>query len=347
MKFKKILLVFVVVSVVATALLFVRGCDSIGRTVESALDHLKERKRIKERHAEAKRMGLQALLDSYKHPIVLYGKVVDQFGQAVPDARVRIYVHSEALNEETGIDEVVLKTDKEGKFSIKGFTGARISVSVTKQGYLPIPALSSISSSDILEYSGGDCRGDQHSVPSNPIVLDLLKIGPTDPMVHVDKDLWQLPIDGTPRIIALNSKDGLGNHKIEFRYVSNWNKLPRDNFINSKLFDWSFEIRVPGGGFIWDESDMKFEAPAADYKEVVRYEYSATMPRDEWKASQRGRYFVKFADNTFGRIQFVIEGASDFNPLMMESWLNLSPGSRNLATENMIINVVESKEPGR
>jgi hypothetical protein len=31
----------------------------------------------------------------------------------------------------------------------------------------------------------------------------------------------------------------------------------------------------------------------------------------------------------------------------MESWLSSKPGSRNLATENMIINVIESEEPGQ
>jgi hypothetical protein len=146
-------------------------------------------------------------------------------------------------------------------------------------------------------------------------------------------------------MIALDSEDGEGLHQVEFRLSSNWNQLPMDNEINLKQFDWSFEIRVPGGGFAWDESDVRFEAPAAGYKDVVRYEYSATMPGDKWKRFQKGRYFVRFADDTYGRIQFEIDGGSDRRPLYMESWLSLTPGSRNLATEHMMINVMESEEP--
>jgi hypothetical protein len=59
-------------------------------------------------------------------------------------------------------------------------------------------------------------------------------------------------------------------------------------------FDWRFEIRIPGGGFAWDESDVKFEAPEAGYKEVVRYEHLATDPESEWMRFQDGRYFVRF-----------------------------------------------------
>src|SRR5690606_16063973 len=112
-------------------------------------------------------------------------------------------------------------------------------------------------------------------------------------------------------------------------------------------FDWSFELHVPGGGFIWDETDLEFEAPVSGYEEVVRYEYTATMPRDQWKRVQRGRYFVRFSDNSYGRIQFEIDGASDRMPLRLESWLCLTPDSRNLATENMIISVIGGPESGR
>ncbi len=347
MKFQKTLLVVVIIAVGASALLFVRGCNSEGLTIRITPDTLKKRERSSAiSHVEAKQEGLQALLDSYKHSIALYGKVVDQFGVAVPDATVEIFVHSEYFGDKSGTD-AVLKTDKEGKFSINGLTGGAIGASAMKKGYLRVPPLSSISSSASLSYTGGDGTGDKHSVPSNPIVLNLLKIGATEPMVHVDKKRWKLPLDGAPQTIALNSKDGQGTHKIEFRFASNWNKLPMDNEINSKLFDWSFEILVRGGGLIWDESDAKFEAPAFGYKEVVRYEYPATMPREEWKRVRRGRYFVRFADNTFGRIQFDIDGGSDRRPLHMESWLNLTPSSRNLATENMMIDVIESVESGR
>lgn len=339
----------VVVVFAATAFLFVRTCNSKGKSTRTEIDAVKkERKRSTgSGHAVIRQKGMEALLDSYKNPIVLYGKVVDQHGEPVPEATVEIFVHSEYFSEKSGTD-AVLTTDEKGHFSISGLTGSSIGASAMKDGYLRIPPLSSRSSSARLSYGRGDGgTGDRHADPSNPIVLELLKVGPFEPMIHVAKKRWKLPLDGTPRKIALDSEEGQGSHEIEVRFSSNWNQLPMDNEINSKLFEWSFEIRVPGGGLAWDRSDLEFEAPAAGYEESIRYEYSATMPREEWKRVLQGRYFVKFADDTYGRIQFSIDGGSDRIPLYMESWLSSKPGSRNLATENMIINMIESEEPDR
>ncbi len=346
MRFQKTILVAVIAAVGASALLLVRGCNFKRDSTELPQDTLEKRERSSAiSHAEANQESLQALLDSYKTSIALYGKVVDQFGESVPDATVEIFVHSEYFGDRSGTD-AVLKTDKEGKFSINGLTGSAIGASAMKEGYLRIPALTSRSSGVNLNY-GADGTGNKHANPANPIVLELLKIGPTEPIVHVDKKRWKLPLDGSPQLIALDSNEGQGEHQIDLRFRSNTHirELPGNNAYT--VFDWSFEIRVSGGGLIWDESDAKFEAPASGYKEMVRYEYTATMPPDEWKRVRRGRYFVRFADNTYGRIQFDIDGGSDRRPLYLESWLNLTPGSRNLATENLIINVMDSAESGR
>lgn len=166
-------------------------------------------------------------------------------------------------------------------------------------------------------------------------------------MIHIGKKRWKLPLDGTPSRIALDSEEGRGTHEIEFRFASDTHSRREPGRSVYDPFDWSFEIRVPGGGLAWDRSDLEFEAPEAGYQESVRYEFPATMPPEEWKRVRQGRYFVKFADGTYGRIQFSIDGGSDRSPLYMESWLSSKPGSRNLATEDMIINVIESEDPER
>lgn len=286
--------------------------------------------------------SLIALLNT---SIKVYGKVTDQHGKPVAGAKVKLSPINR-FKDSYGKRTVI--TDGDGKFFAEELYGNALGLSAEKDGYLRIPPMSSFSSSASLSYErGGGGTGDRHADPSNPIVLELLKIDPVEPTIHVGKKRWKLPIDGTPRKIALDSEEGRGAHEIEVRFSSTWNQLPMDNEINSKLFEWSFEIRIPGGGLAWDQSDLEFEAPATGYEESVQYEYSATMPREEWKRVRQGRYFVKFADDTYGRIQFSIDGGSDRSPLYMESWFNPKPGSRNLATENMIINVIESEEPGR
>lgn len=305
----------------------------------------KEREIGKERpsHAVAEKKILDRVRDAYKNPISLYGKVIDQNGMPVSNATIKLYPLTSHFGEEAG-REIVLTSDADGAFSITGLQGFSMGVSVRKAGYLSYPPTSGSSSEVSLSYSE-DGDGRRHAVPENPLVLELRKIGPSEPTFYVDQKRWKLPLDGTPRMIALDSEEGQGAHQIEFRFKSDWHKLPMDNEINLKLFDWSFEIRVPGGGLVWDRSDANFEAPEYGYKEWIRYEYSAIMPPKDWQRTRKGRYFVKFADGTYGRIQFSIDGGSDRSPLYMQSWLCLKPGSRNLGVGNMIIKVMDSEEP--
>lgn len=284
--------------------------------------------------------SLIALLNT---SIKVYGKVTDQHGKPVAGAKVTLRPINR-FKDSYGKRTVI--TDGDGKFFAEELYGNALGLSAEKEGYLRIPPMSSFSSSASLSYErAGSGTGEQHADPSNPIVLELLKIDPVEPLIHIDKRPWKLPIDGIPRKIALDSEEGRGTHEIEFRFTSDTHSRREPGRSVYDSFDWSFEIRVPGGGLAWDRSDLEFEAPATGYEECVRYEYSATMPREEWKRVRQGRYFVKFADDTYGRIQFSIDGGSDRSPLYMESWFSSNPGSRNLATENMIINVIESEEP--
>jgi hypothetical protein len=300
----------------------------------------KKTKSSAEKQLDARR----AILRAYESPIEIYGKAIDQFGHPVAGASIKLIPIDRPA--EASTSEKNLITDGSGRFSAIGLIGSSMGVSASKDGYLEYPPISQITSSVMLGYSDGTkSSGHSYTNPETPLVLVLHKIGPVGPMMHVEKKRWKLPLDGTTRIIALNSEKGEGKHLIEFRFKSDWNKLPMDNEINSKQFDWSLEIRIPKGGLAWDRNDANFEAPATGYREAIRYEYKATMPREKWKRMRYGRYFVKFADGTYGRIQFDIDGGSDRSPLSMESWLSLKPGSRNLATENMTIKKMDVEEP--
>ena len=149
-------------------------------------------------------------------------------------------------------------------------------------------------------------------------------------------------VDGTPRKIALDSIDGIGPHQIEFRFMSDWDKVPKDNEINSKRYDWSFEARIPGGGFLINASEYNFEAPPDGYQESIKIAYPSTMDPAQWNRSEFGRYFVKFPDGSYGRLRFSINGASNSNngALSMTSWLNLTPGSQNLASKHWDSSIV-------
>ena len=183
----------------------------------------------------------------------------------------------------------------------------------------------------MIYYGLSDDKGKRYKDPGKPIVFTLHKLGPLEPMVYVDDQRWRLPVDGTVKNIALDSAKGVGPHQIEFRFTTEWGTLPKDNKINFKRFDWKLEVRIPGGGFVRNRSDYAFEAPESGYEETIIIDYPKDAPK--WEKVVNRRYFVKFPDGTHGRIRFGIHGNSATAPLLMTSWMNLKPGSRNLASE--------------
>jgi len=348
MKAKQKILVLLSIALVIVFLLSLRYChNSKDAAIQNPRDRSENRaddsKSSLPSHAVAKFDAKQAFLQAFESPIELYGKVVDQHGDPVPSATVKLFPVDTPW--EDSKSKMTLISDENGKFSVEGLKGTAMGVQATKDGYLYISPLGGPASSVSVNYGHGGGTGKRHSNPATPVILTLHKIGPVEPMFYMPDTRWKLPLNGTVRKISLDSKTGEGSRQIEFLFKSDWSKLPMDNEINSKQFDWSFEAKIPGGGFVWSDNDFNFDAPETGYKESIRYHYSADMPREEWKRFQHGRYFVKFADGSYGRIRIDIDGGSDRKPLKMTSWLCLKPGSRNLASPDKDSSWFSSDDP--
>jgi|694.fasta_scaffold21491_4 hypothetical protein len=270
-------------------------------------------------------------LGMFETPIEIHGRVVDQHGDSVAEARVVITPVDTPFTDNSG-SKLEITTDEEGRFHATGLRGASLGVEASKQGYMHRSPLGGPSSSAMVDYAGGAKAGERFRNPETPLVLELHNIGAVEPMVYIKKSRWKLNLDGTPRRIALDSVEGQGAHQIEFRLWSDTQirRLPGNDVYTQ--FDWTFDARIPGGGFIWNDDAFSFQAPGTGYKESIRYHRPASMPREKWKTFENGRYFVKFPDGTHGRIVIDIDAGSDRAPLKITSWLNERPGSLNLAS---------------
>jgi hypothetical protein len=279
--------------------------------------------------------SVAAYIGAYRTTIEFHGKVVNQHGKPVAGAEVTLSPFDNPHeDDEDGSSSTILRSDGVGRFSISGLKGVALGVRVAKTGYLHWSDVGphKPASSRLIEYAYDGTGGARFKNPAMPTIFTLHEVGPIEPMVYVKRKRWKLPVNGEPVRIALDSADGRGPHQVEFRFTSGWSKLPMDNEINSKKFDWRLSARIPGGGFLPNDSDYNFEAPAEGYQESLEIDYPATMPEGQWKGLSHRRLFVKFADGTYGRIQFSIDGGSDRKPLYMVSWMSLNPGSRNLAS---------------
>ncbi len=274
---------------------------------------------------------------AFKTSIDLYGKVVDQHGEPVVGAKVLLTPVDTAFADQS-ISKTTVMTDQNGLFSVTDKKGSAIGVRASKDGYMSYPGFPGQPlSGTTVDYAFGAEGGKRHSNPSTPLLLTLHKVGPVDPVFYVKEKGWRLELDGTPRKIALDAVDGKGTHVIEFSLQSGRMNLPEKRSERyGMIYEWNFEAKIAGGGFVPVDSDFKFEAPETGYQESIQFGSSSTLPKEEWQRSAQRRYFVKFPDGSYGRIFLYVDAGTraKYGPLNMTSWLNLKPGSRNLSSND-------------
>lgn len=270
-------------------------------------------------------------LDIFHTSMTLYGRVEDQDGKPIPNASVNLYPLDHPDYRKTS-GKITIVSDEDGKFFVTGLKGASLGVSVFKEGYIHLSPLSHPSSSYTVGYARGSESGRRYSNPKTPLIMRLQNPGRMEPLIYVWKR-WKLPIDGTPLKIALDSEEGKGQHQIEFKLWSRMADTRKPGAHVSDPFDWTFEAKIPGGGFLWcDNQDLAPVAPESGYKESIRYHLPNSLPREQWRRFRQARYFVRFPDNTYGQIDIDIDALMDNSPLYLRSWFNPKSGSRNLAS---------------
>lgn len=271
-----------------------------------------------------------AFLNAFRQPINLFGKVVDQHGNPIEGATIEVYANDKPFSD-GGPPDVTLVSDISGSFSVVGLKGVALGVLAKKKGYIHYSPVGGPTSS-------ANVTSSKYANATHPLILTLHDPGELEPLVHLGQKNWALPSDGTPCEIALDSKDGNGgSHVIEFKFITKRFLLPEDQ-LYTKQYDWSFEAVIPGGGFARNQNDLdmksyyQFEAPVDGYVEKIRYDFPSNLSKEQWTNFAMDSFFVRFPDGTHGRIRFTIHGLSNRKPLLMETWFNPKPGSRNLSS---------------
>jgi len=259
--------------------------------------------------------------------IEFYGQVLDLEDQPVAGAKIR-YGALNAANFakvwEEGVPKVVLTADKEGRFSIRA-KGGSLTVYASKEGYYKLVGQSS------GDFGYGFSDGQKPSSdPENPVIFRLRKKGETEPLVYFDGPAparsWIRVANGKSIYWDL-STGKIGKSPTSILVSQKHNKPPRkDNNYDPRKYDWSFTMKIPGGGLTKRQGGrFDFIAPEEGYEESV----TISMDKDDpdWTVSRNlsHEYFVKFPNGNYARIM-VRNSTGGFR---YESHLNPS-GSRNL-----------------
>lgn len=269
---------------------------------------------------EARRQVVETIESALKAPITFYGKVIDQNGDPVSFARAA-YGLLDKFNESGSNGHV--DADANGFFTIQGVRGAAIGVNISKSGYYQIHKVSD-------QYFAYGAGGDSMSKPppqrDNPAVFTLQKMGKPEPLIYVGTRYYKVSKDGEPLEVRLETggQAPVGQGDIRFeRWANDKEKNQRGHF------DWRLRITATKGGLIERKGEFDFDAPSDGYQESMEIDMPASLG-DKWSYTANKSFFVETRDGRFGRLNVTIQAGHNTTPLVVEAFLNPTPGSRTL-----------------
>ena len=230
----------------------------------------------------------------WKMPINFYGRVVDQSGQAVGEARVD-FGWNDLSGEGTSKSQVV--TDRQGGFTLIGQAGKILQVDVSKDGYSKLKTERLRS----FEYADFSQKHYHEPDPSNPVLFHLVKKGAGEALLTGNVEV-NAPANGTPvRVDLLNGGRVAPEGQLEISAVTNTLQYP------PRFFDWRATISVTGGGLVEQTDELGFAAPAEGYVPQVQFHFPAGAT--DWKRSVKKSYYVRFGNPAkYGRVQIDLNG---------------------------------------
>jgi len=250
------------------------------------------------------RRTFQAIFNS---SMSLFGKVVDQDGQPVAGARVKIGVADRPRDSGSSHQRT---TGPDGLFEITSVKGAGIYAEVEKERY----------------YAGKESRrilqSGEMPTRDSPAVWRLYRKGATESLIRHDHSSTDMPMDGTPLEYDFNTRKFVGAGQGQLRA-----EVKVEGSMQQR-FPWWYRLSVPAGGLVRRTHEFDFVAPGPGYVEVLEGRIDANDT--DWKGSFNGDYFVRLPNGLFGRLQFSLSRGRDSFSFRIDHAAINPTGSRNL-----------------
>ncbi|MEY3480790.1 MAG: hypothetical protein RIQ71_1565 [Verrucomicrobiota bacterium] len=262
---------------------------------------------------EIKKQVLDQVAQVFSAPIAFYGKVIDQNGEPVPHASIG-YTAADKFN--ASGSNYTGQTDENGLFDISGIEGAGLSVGVGKEGYYPVEG----KSSQIFGYGiGSDSVRKPPPTKDAPAIFVLHKMGKTESLTFLSGRQFDVPASGRPVTIDLVTGRPNGRGLRVESWLGDTGRRP---------FDWRYQLSIPEGGLVERTGQFDFVAPEVGYQPTVEIKMPAAG--EDWSSRLEKTYFAKLPDGKYARFKIRFYPGPQRNFVVLESYVNPQPGSRNL-----------------
>jgi hypothetical protein len=250
-------------------------------------------------------------------PIDFYGVVLDHENNPVPSAKVEASVLDNMMKG----TPITTTAGADGRFTIKS-KGASLHIMVSKNGYYFVGKNGLLRpSSQGFDFGVDNGRGVYQPDAASPVVFHLRKAGNPVPLDAL-RGQSKVPRDGSPVTIGL-SKTSAVAFQISCRTNEDASQAP------NAPYDWRCEIQPEGGGIQEVVDEHSFLAPSDGYTQLVMIDMPKSLDRKVWNSRVSKSYWLRFPDNTFGKISFMMNARGD-HFAVINGFRNPSPNDRNL-----------------
>lgn len=254
----------------------------------------------------------------WKMPISFYGRVIDEDGRPVAGATVRFSWTDASAR---GSSDKIATSDADGRFSLVGETGKRLSVRVAKDGFHS----SGGEGGQSFEYAAFFEDIYHRPDTSNPVTFQLIK--KLDPEPIVARHLSQRTSYDEPcyfeidrGILVQQPTAGAG---LKFTFE-------RSESPQGQPFDWTWKVEGVNSTLSAIADEFPQLAPEDGY--VPSWETSQAASAPSFEQTGHARFYVRTAANTYARVEVEVAhpNARSLGPrITVNSFLNPS-GSRNV-----------------
>ena len=250
----------------------------------------------------------------WKMPIEFYGKVVDQFGEPVSDARVN-FVWTTVIGPVPDPKRTVM-SGSDGRFKIKGIQGKGISVDILKDGYTYTR-----NSHGSFEYAAFYQDNFHVPDPNNPVIFRLQKLMGAEPM-YVFQPYGNIAPDGSPLLLDIPSGKIAANGDISFSVQFG------DKQVEDKI-DYTLTIRAQNGaGFVVSQEEFAFNAPESGYQKEMTIRQNITDTN--YNRFQNFHFYAKTRNDKYSMVAVEISVPRNPGAIKFDSTIYYNPsGSRN------------------
>jgi len=256
-------------------------------------------------------------IDKDNTPIEFYGKVVDQHGNPVPDAKIVAEVRTDHFKEyRSDKKNVLLGTDQAGNFDLIGAYGSALSLNITKEGY----ELSSKAERGYLYLPNGRSPN-----PENRMIFHMWKL---EGKAVLNGSSWQgkVTCDGDTNRFDLLKGSRSSDGELEIACIRKPLNFERTS---DQPYEYKIIIRIVGGGIQPTDDEFTYVARDAGYMPEITLGKEPGQPG--WQGWVRQEFYIKTAEGDYGRLWIEWDAGHRPAPTMLSWNCSVNPsGSRNL-----------------